>query len=127
MSHFSRIQTRLVEADFLIQALQDLGYEPQSGELTVRGFGGQQAAVHIRIASPNPGYDIGFARGEQGYTLVADWYGLPGFDRDAFQKQVSGRYAYHAARARLEAQGFTLVSESQEQGQVHLVLRRVSA
>ena len=126
MSHFSRIQTRLVERDFLLQALHDLGYEPQSGELSVRGFGGRQSPVEIRIASPNPGYDIGFTREAQGYTLVADWYGLPGFDRDAFQKQVSSRYAYHAARARLEAQGFTLVSETQEGGEVHLVLRRVS-
>jgi hypothetical protein len=36
------------------------------------------------------------------------------------------RYAYHAARAKLEDQGFALVREEVQQGErIHLVLRRM--
>ena len=40
---------------------------------------------------------------------------------------VHQRYAYHATRAKLEAQGFDLVEETQEEGgRIHLRLRRMA-
>jgi hypothetical protein len=41
-------------------------------------------------------------------------------------KKIIQRYAYHAALAKLEQQGFTLANETQEKGRVHLVLRRMA-
>jgi hypothetical protein len=41
-------------------------------------------------------------------------------------EQLLQRYAYHVAKAKLQDQGFALVSEKQETtGQIRLVLRRM--
>ena len=43
------------------------------------------------------------------------------------QARLTQRYAYHVARAKLEAQGFALVTEeTQLDGQMHLVLQRMA-
>ena len=42
MSHISRIQTKIKERKYLIQALEDLGYHFEEGAQTVRGYGGQK-------------------------------------------------------------------------------------
>jgi hypothetical protein len=57
---------------------------------------------------------------------VADWWGIRDIKQERFLQQVMQRYACHAARARLEEQGFALVSEEMQQGKrIHLVLRRM--
>jgi hypothetical protein len=41
-------------------------------------------------------------------------------------EQLSQRYAYHATKAKLEEQGFTLVTEeNQQDGRIHMVVRRI--
>jgi hypothetical protein len=58
------------------------------------------------------------------YEIVADWWGIKDIQQDQFLQQVSQRYAYYAAKAKLEEQGFSLVSEEAQQGdRIHLVLR----
>ena len=128
MSHFSRIKTKMVEADYITQALDDLGYEWESGEVLVHGFAGARRKANIRVKMAALSAEIGFIQTPQGYDLVADWAMVRGINRDKFTNQVMQRYAYHAARAQLEKQGFNLVSEeTQADGQVRLVLRRVNA
>ena len=57
--------------------------------------------------------------------MVADWWGIKDINQNKFLQQVSQRYAYHAAKAKLEEQGFSLVSEETQEGErIHLVLRR---
>ncbi len=125
MSHFSRIKTQIVEKAFLLKALEDLGFEIEEGELEVKGFGKQKMAVEI-IASQRFSYPIGFRKNKDSYEIIADWYGVRGAKRQEFRNQLMQRYAYHAARSKLEAQGFTLVSEEvEEKGQIRLVLRRM--
>jgi len=127
MSHFSRIKTQIVEKDLLFLALQDMGYEPEQGELDVRGFGGNKTPVEIKVKGKKLGYDIGFKRSENTYDVVADWWGVAGIKQKDFIDQLSQRYAYHAARVKLEAQGFTLVNEEVgQEGRIHLVLRRMA-
>lgn len=123
MSHFSRIRTQIVAKEFLLQALEDLGYEYEEGELTVSGFGGAQTPVDIRIRL-RVSYDIGLVQRDGHYEIVADWFGVRGIKQRAFERQLSQRYAYHAARRKMEEQGFTLVEEAQESGAIRLVLRR---
>ncbi len=126
MSHFSRVRTKMVEADFITQALSDLGYEWERGEVQVRGFGGAKRQADIRVCMALSA-EIGFIQTPQGYDLVADWSMVRDISRERFTNQVTQRYAYHAARSQLEQQGFNLVSEeTQADGQVRLVLRRVS-
>jgi hypothetical protein len=125
MSHFTRIRTQMVEEEYLIRALQDLEYEYEAGNVHIRGFGWQRRKVNIRVKTL--GYDVGFRKVGQVYELVADWWGVRGTNRAKFLQMVTQRYAYHAARAKLEAQGFTLVSEEVEVGdRIHMVLRRMA-
>jgi len=126
MSHFTRLQTRLVEREHLTAALGDLGYRYQEGEVEIRGYGGNRTSVEIKVPTSNAGYDIGFARGESGYDMVADWWGIHDINRDELLASLTRRYAYHATRASLAREGFDLVSEqTQTDGRVHLLLRRM--
>jgi hypothetical protein len=125
VSHFTRIPTRLTQSEFLLAALRDLGYQPQVGELEARGFAGNRTRVEVKIAASS-GYDIGFRATVEGYEVVADWWGVPGLTQQAFLDRLHQRYAYHAARAKLQEQGFHLVEEqTQADGRIHLVLRRM--
>lgn len=113
MSHISRIKTQIVEKGLLVQALSDLGYPIEEGDETVK--------VPIRFS-----YPITFERRGQSYEIVADWWGVRGVKRADFVQQVTQRYAYHAARVKLEEQGFDLIEEVQEKGEIRLVLRRIA-
>ncbi len=135
MSHFTRIKTQIMERTYLLQALQDLGYQAETDQqagLPVRAVGGGAQRVEVKVHLGRLGREVGFrkAAGEgqaqPAYEIVADWWGLPGKTRQEFTEQVSQRYAYHAALGQLQAQGFSLVAdETQTDGQIHLTLRRV--
>jgi hypothetical protein len=127
MSHFSRIKTRLAERAHLLAALRDLGHVPEEGRVEARGFGGARTRVEVKVAAPGTSYDIGFRHTPEGYEVVADWWGIWGVKQKEFLRQLHQRYAYHAARAKLEEQGFTLLNEEQqEDGRIRLVLRRMA-
>ncbi len=126
MSHFTRIKTKLVDLRFIKQAIEDLGYRCEEGAVNIRGYGGAQAAVQLRIPTGNAGYDIGFVQSGESYDLVADWYGIRDINQERLLKDITRRYAYHATRSVLEEQGFTLAQEQVgPDEQVHLVLRRM--
>lgn len=118
----------MVEKEFLLQALKDLGYSYEEGEVDVRGFAAARAKAEIKVKIGGLlGREIGFRKAGESYEIVADWWGLGGPKREEFQQQVTQRYAYHAARAKLEAQGFNLITEEVEQdGRIRLVLRRMA-
>ena len=127
MSHFTRVKTQMVEQKYLVQALQELGYVPEIGNVEIRGFAGKRTPVAIKIPTKNLGYDIGFQKSGEAYEIVADWWGIHGINKNTFQQEVTQRYAYHAALGKLEEQGFALVSEeSQTGGRIHLTLRRMA-
>jgi hypothetical protein len=127
MSHFTRMQTQMVEKVYLMQALADLGYTCQEGQVEIRGYGGNRTRVDLRVVTKNPGYDIGFRKVDNAYEIVADWWGIRDTKREQFLQQVLQRYAYHEARVKLEEQGFALVSEEVQEGErIHLVLRRLA-
>jgi hypothetical protein len=116
----------MVDKEFVIKALQDLGFAFQEGEQQVNGFGGQKTAVDIRIPLKFS-YDIGLAKRGSSYEIIADWYGVRGLNQKDFSQKLTQRYAYHATRAKLEKQGFAMVEEKvEETGQIRLVLRRMS-
>jgi hypothetical protein len=131
MSHFSRLKTHMIEKEFLLKALLDLGYEYEEGDVKVTGFQNDETPVEIRVPLRNS-YDIGFRKAhnsqgqEQGhYEIVADWWGVTGIQQKEFTNALMQRYAYHATLAKLEQQGFSLVNEeSGDKGQIRLVMRR---
>lgn len=125
MSHFTRIKTQMVQQEYLTRALSDLGYQWEQGDLTIKGFAGARTHVAIKVSLPGSSHQIGFKKSGDSFEIVADWWGIRGTSRAKFHQKVSQRYAYHAARTKLEAQGFILVSEeTQAEGRYHLVLRR---
>lgn len=124
MSHFTRVRTQIVELAYLKQALDDLAYRYEEGQLKIRGYRGRTTPVDLKVHTK--GYPIGFQKAGDAYELVADWWGVRGVNKKSFLQEITRRYAYHAAREKLEAQGFALVSEEvQEDEQIHLVLRRM--
>ncbi len=126
MSHFTRLQTRLVEPDYLQQALRDLGHEVRQGPVEVQGYLGTRTAVDFLIPSGTRGFDIGFRQGADGHEVVADWWGIKNLEQEVFLQKLTQRYAYHAVRAQLEKQGFALVDEEQTaEAGLRLTLRRV--
>jgi hypothetical protein len=126
MSHFSRIKTQIVEKEYLLLALKDLGYQVEEGPVELKGFGAQYTSVDIKVPLRLSG-DIGFRKVGENYEIVADWWGIRGVKEKEFADAVSQRYAYHATRAKLEQQGFTLVEEETgEKGQIRMVLRRMA-
>ncbi|MEW6156171.1 MAG: DUF1257 domain-containing protein [Verrucomicrobiota bacterium] len=127
MSHFTSVKTCMADAVYLKQALADLGHAWEDGPVEVRGLHGIRTAVEMRVMLKGSAFDIGFRKVGGLFECVADWEGLLGFDREKFLQNLTQRYAYHAARAKLEAQGFSLASEeTAKDGQIHLVLRRMA-
>jgi Protein of unknown function (DUF1257) len=127
MSHFTRIQTQMVEPQYITRALSDMGYAHMEGITQIRGYGGQITSVDIKVPTRSHDYDIGLRKSGGFYEIVADWWGIREIEQKDFTAKLSQGYAYHAAKAKLEAQGFALVTEETKQnGQIHLVLRRMA-
>jgi hypothetical protein len=126
MSHFTRITTRMVEKEYLLKALTDEGYSYDDKGGDVRGWAGRKTPAEIKVSVPNSHYDIGFIKKGDYYEAVADWSGLRK-NQQKFVEQLAQRYAYHATKAKLEQQGFSLVEEeNQANGRIHLVVRRMA-
>lgn len=136
MSHYSTIKTRLVDRDYLVRALEDLGYkgkvEVHDEPVRLRGYLGdlrrQSAEVVIRRKH------VGRASNDIGFHLNADGtYDamISAYDRSKHSAKWLGRltqrYAYHAAVAKLRDQGFEIVEESQDRaGRLNVTLRRTA-
>ena len=115
MSHVSRIKTQMVEQEYLLQALTDLGYAHS------------QTAGKIAVRTKLFSGAITFQKSGSAYECVADWYMVRGIEQKTFLQQVAQRYAYHATLAKLAEQGFSLVNEEVQEGnRLHLQLRRMA-
>jgi hypothetical protein len=116
MSQVVRIsRTQMVEQEYLIKAIEDLGYA-WKGDARL-GLAGPR--VDIKIQRRN----IGFRMAGKAYEMVTRGATTR---QKRFLQQVTQRYIYHVTRTKLEQQGFTLASEEvQQDGRVHLVLRRM--
>lgn len=134
MSHFSRVQTKIVDQDALVHALADLGYTAQVHEMPVplQGFLGdaREQRAHVVIPRRQVGRlsnDIGFERTADG-TYRA-WIS----DYDAkkhnvkWMDELTHHYAYRATVQTLAQQSFEVVQqERQKDGTVRILVRRFS-
>ncbi len=125
MSHITRIKTQIMEKEHLLHALTDLGYRYEEGDLEIRSAGTEKTRVEIKIPM-RMSYDIGLRSSTHGYEVIADWWGVRGVNQKDFTERLLQRYAYYATRAKLESQGFSLVEETNKEGQIHLTLRRMA-
>ena len=125
MSHISVVQTRLMDRDMLLEALQQLGYVVNQAEnLEIRSLDRTLKVdflVEIPYSAP-----IGFRKSKTGYKIAADWFRIQ-LDPTKFRHQVLQKYAYLSVRKTLSEQGFQIAQEEKdEKNQIHLVLRRMN-
>ena len=134
MSAYTTLQTHLVSARHLHQALKDLGFnevelherDPQPLNGSMADGSTLRAEVIIRRRFISGGFgDIGFVRNPQGRLDVV----IAEQDRRQFDVawllRLRQRYAYHVVQDQLTQQGFSLVNEAVDANQsIRLVLRR---
>lgn len=123
MSHITVLRTQLTNAEGLAKALEDMGMTP------VKIIPGDKPRVVAgSLLQRALGLGLSFQQGRNGaYAAVLSGFGAERYQEAEWQRKLTQRYAYHVARAKLEAQGFTLVEEKVEAGdEIHLVLRRVA-
>jgi hypothetical protein len=135
MSHFTILNTQIVETDALVKALAEMNLKHVEVHETAQhlyGYRGerrrQTAEVIIRRKYiGRASNDIGFKRNKNGaFDAIISEY-----DRRKYSQQwlnrLTQRYAYHITRSKLEEQGFMLVTEeTQQEKRIHLVLRRMA-
>lgn len=122
MSHITTIRTQMTDAQALAKALGDVGY----GHARVQEKAPGEAHAGDVVSAGGLLKSVTFRRDASGFfaTTVGDM-GRMRITAD-FIARLTQRYAYHAARARLEQQGFELAGEETDKaGRIHLVLRRV--
>ena len=127
MSHFSTIKTQLREAEPLIKALTQLGYEFNQEEKFVKGYKGQFTAVDISMDLPSE-TKVGFKwdNNSNAYELVTDldlWkFNLP---VERFISKVTQMYAYQTIISKTEEDGYQIVEQkNQNDGSIELVLTK---
>ncbi len=124
MSHITTISTRMVEKEFILKALDDLGMKYKEKNASTQRDGTNAADV---VIPRFPGANITLRKRGKFYVVITDWWGVVGLKKKDFLAQMQKRYAYHAARAKLMEEGFDLVEENtDEEGKIHLLLRRVA-
>ena len=115
MSHFSRIKTKIKKKDFLIKALNTLGYSAQ--ENVVLHIDGSHAEDHadeqVEVAVT---HDVGFKMQTDGtFQLVAelDTWEEP-FPIERFLQKVTQAYAKHIVVETAQEKGFSVVTEQKD-------------
>lgn len=122
MSHYSKLATKITDAQCLCLALKDLGWGPDKVEvgkdLPLYGYQGDQrperADIVIRRKHiPGVPNDVGFKRQADGTfeAIVSEYDQRSGFNWESKRTPLLQRYAYWVARKHLQAQGFQISGE----------------
>ena len=127
MSHFSTIKTQLKEAEPLIKALANLGYQINHEEKIVKGYRGKFTSVDISMNLPCE-TKVGFKwdNNSNSYELVTDldlWkFEIP---VERFISKVTQMYAYQTIISKTKEDGYQIVEEKNaNDGSIELVLTK---
>ena len=127
MSHFSTIKTQLKEAEPLIKALNNLGYNINNEEKFVKGYRGQFTAVDISMdLSGDTKVGFKWNNNSNAYELVTDldlWnFELP---VERFISKVTQMYAYQTIISKTKEDGYQIVEQkNKNDGSIELVLTK---
>ena len=130
MSHFSTVKTELRQLEPLVKALNDLGYTPQQGNNSVRGYQGQTVSAELAIPMETSG-DLGFRWNPDSgsYELVTDldlWKQQIPVER--FLAKLTQRYALNTVLAATRSEGFEVAEQIEtNEGAIELVVTRWDA
>lgn len=127
MSHFTRVEVQLFCLDTLKKAIEAMGMKEAKGEKAVRSFGNQMQHADL-VVDTGCGYNIGLAMRAKGADIVADWDLVErrtDWSKERFIRDLKHHYSYFKVKEKVEAAGFTVVEERNEDGQgVTLRVRR---
>jgi hypothetical protein len=123
MSHFTTLKTQFVRADCLKQALDvvaaQFGLGPVRENAPIRGWSGNTVHGDLVLSTRNAGYDVGFVKEGETYSLKGDQFGLHDFQLPQLQAALAQRYGYHAVKEQLK--DFAAVGETvQRDRTIHL-------
>ena len=127
MSHFSTIKTQLKEAEPLIKALNNLGYNINQEEKFVKGYRGKFTAVDISMnLAGNTKVGFKWDNNSNAYELVTDldlWkFELP---VERFISKVTQMYAYQTIISKTKEDGYQIVEQkNKNDGSIELVLTK---
>lgn len=126
MSHFTTVRTRLADGEVLRKALEEMGHTVEPVGRGVRGFLGNRTEAEFKVAPAGGKHEIGFVPSDDGYAVVADWWGIRGLTEESFVRTLKQQYALVATVSTLEARGFEVERRTDERsGDIRVVLRRV--
>ena len=127
MSHFSTIKTQLKEAEPLIEALNNLGYEINQEQKLVKGYRGKFTSVDISMNLPGD-TKVGFKWNNNwnAYELVTDldlWkFEIP---VERFISKVTQMYAYNTIISKTKDDGYQIVEQkNKNDGSIELVVTK---
>ena len=127
MSHFSTIKTQLKEAEPLIKALNNLGYQINQEDKFVKGYRGKFTSVDISMNLPGE-TKAGFKwdNNSNAYELVTDldlWkFEIP---VERFISKVTQMYAYNTIISKTKEDGYQIVEQKNKiDGSIELVLTK---
>jgi hypothetical protein len=131
MSHFTSVQTKLKDLVAVKQAVQDLGltFVESEEEVNVRGYQGNLEKSKLVIRASKH-YDIGLHLTQDGYEMVADWWGIEmetGLKEEVWVERFKQRYAYNKVIKEIKSRGFTLEEEEDKAGEIRLTVRKWEA
>lgn len=133
MSHFTCIKTQIKNADALLKALSDLGFNKVEVHKIAQPLYGWQGDVREQTAEViirrnyvgTSSNDIGFQRQEDGqFQAIISEYDCHRYSQE-WLNNLTQRYAYHALIATAPEQGFTIEEEETlSDGTVRVVVSR---
>lgn len=122
MSHFTRVEVELADAELLVEALQQMGHKRIEENADVRGWSGKTERADLVVRQPD-GYDIGFVRARDGenFRAVADW-SMGSVNQDEFIRELRQEYAAAGAIRGAKEDGWRNVERKYtEDGEIEIV------
>tara|TARA_B100000029_G_C17504611_1_gene933982 strand:- start:43 stop:441 length:399 start_codon:yes stop_codon:yes gene_type:complete len=132
MSHFSTIKTKIKSGEQLVEALLDLGYDPQVQENVMVVSDAEHAKGHpdVTVDIITKEGDIGFRWNETTgqYELVTD---LQTWDKpvpvERFLSQLSQQYALRVVTLKAREEGYEIEEQKvNDEGTIELLVSRWS-
>ena len=123
MSHFTKVKTKMTDAETIKSALEKLGYKVLPGA-AVSGWAGKKTSAEFKIKPQQGHYEIGFVKNSSTYEMVADW-SMMGINQSDFAARLIQGYGRAATIDKLGAEGYELVEEKVDRtGEIRMLLRR---
>ena len=126
MSHITRVKTQMMDREFVLRALDDLSYQYEANDdVFIGGYLAPRQKVDIKVSRGFFRGPLGLRKSGRQFEVLASSDLVRRSLLTEFTHKLTQRYAYHAVREKLHAQGFNLVSEDlQQDGRLSIVLRR---